>query len=371
MKIIVTYASAGAGHYKAARAIYGYFKEHCQQTSLEIIDILEKCLPLLRFSYTRGYLFLVKHGLFIWQFSFLITAFRPLRIFNRPIARIINRLSTKAFAEYLIQEQPDYIISTHFLPSEIAACLKKQKKINSRIITVITDFGVHPYWISEPVDNYIAASEYTKKLLISEHIEESKIRALGIPVDEKLLQPYDKNILCAKFKIQPDKFTVLISTGSFGIGPIEEIVRLLHNDVQILVVCARNKKLKLRLQRLVYSNVSIFGFIDNMPELMAISDLIITKPGGLTIAEILAMELVPILICPIPGQEMENARVIEHFGAGQGAGSLADIKNLVLDFKAHPNKIRQIKENIRKIKKPQALEELYNVVCKNSGGPGC
>ncbi|TRZ95041.1 hypothetical protein D4R78_04945 [bacterium] len=371
MKIIIVHASAGAGHFKAAQAIYNYFKEHCPQSDIQLIDILEKCAYFFRISYSWGYSILIRHASILWKLSFWVTKVRPLRRLTRPLARILNQLNTKEFSEYLISEQPDYIISTHFLPPEIAASLKNKQKINSKLITVITDFGVHPYWLSSPIDTYVVASDYTKQQLISEGVRDDKIKVLGIPVDAKFLKAEDKNTLCAKFNIIADKFTVLISTGSFGFGPIEEIARIIHNDAQVLVVCARNRSLKLRLEQKAYTNVKVFGFIENMSELMAAADLMISKPGGLTIAEILIRELVPVFVCPIPGQEMENAKALEYFGAGLSLNSLHDIRSMILDFKEHPRKLEEIKSRIRLIRKPRALEDLYDVVCKNSSGPCC
>jgi len=371
MKIIIVYASSGAGHLKAAQAIFGYLKQHCPSADIRIIDILDKSSFFFKANYSQGYLFLVKHALFLWGLSFWITAFRPLRIITRPIARFLNQLNTNPFVHYLIDEQPDCIISTHFLPPEVAASLKKRKKISSRLITVITDFGVHPYWITDSVDVYLVASDFTKEKLMREGIKEDKIRVSGIPVDAKLLQLENKEIICAKLNIRADLFTILISTGSFGIGPIEKIVGLLHNDAQLLVVCARNQKLRLRLEKLNYPGVKVFGFVDNMPELMSISNLMITKPGGLSIAEILIRELVPLFIYPIPGQEMENVRVLEYYGAGISISRLSAIKNTVLRLKANPGEIEKFKARIRELKKPQVLEEISNVVCKDSVGSCC
>ncbi len=371
MKIIIVHASAGAGHLKAAQAIFDYLKQHCPAADIRIIDILDKSSFFFKVNYSKGYLFLVKHALFLWGLSFWITAFKPLRSLTRPIARALNRLNTQPFAQYLIEEQPDYIISTHFLPPEIAAYLKKKKKINSRLFTVITDFGVHPYWITDPVDIYLVASDFTKAELMREGIKENKIKVTGIPVDVKLLQAENKQLLCEKLNIRSDKFTVLVSTGSFGLGPIEEIVRLLHNDAELLVVCARNEKLRIKLLKLNYPGVKVFGFVDNMPELMSVSSLMITKPGGLSIAEILIRELVPLFICPIPGQEMENVRALEHYGAGISISSVSAIRDTVLRFKANPEELEKFKVKIRELKKPQVLEEICNVVCKNSIGPGC
>lgn len=366
MKIFIVYASAGAGHFKAAEAVYNRIRDNCKGIDVRLIDILDKANAVFRFNYSWGYSHLITNMPYVWQLAFWITYNKALRFLTKPVASIINKLNTKDFAKILIQENPDFIISTHFLPSEIAAYLKKDKKITSKLVTVITDFQVHPFWIEPNTDLYVVASDFTKKLLVSEGIDAGKIREFGIPIDSKFLQEHSRKTLCEKLGISENKFTVLIVTGSYGIGPIEEIVDLLHKEIQILVVCARNKKLSERLKANDYQNVKIFGFVDNIQELMSVSDLIVTKPGGLSISELLSLELVPVFISPIPGQETANIEALKSYGVGIQAKDAADLKRIVLDYKEHPEKLRSIKERIKNIKKPNAAEELCNAVCEGS-----
>lgn len=366
MKIIIAYAPVGSGHFKAAKAIYNYFKEKKINIELRLVDILKDSNPFFRFIYINGYNFLVRHALWLWTSAFYITSLKALRPFVAFFHSGINRLNTKNIARTIIRDNPAFVISTHFLPSGIISHLKEAGKINSKLITVITDFGVHPFWLCRNTDLYIAASGLTKKELILEGVPEANIRESGIPVDPVFLVDYERETLSKKLGIESAEFTVLIVTGSFGIGPIKEIVSLLCGNAQLLVVCANNNKLYRQLKNKEYPRVKVFGFIDNMDELMAVSDMIITKPGGSSISEALARELAPLFISVIPGQEAENARVLEKYGIGMMASGPEQIREIVLDFKNHPDKIIKIKENIRKMKKPYALEELYDVVCKNS-----
>lgn len=366
MKIIITYASAGTGHRRAAEAIYNYFKENCPHHDLKIIDALQKTNFIFRKFYSYGYLFLVNHALWLWGFSFWLTSIKCLRPSTNILISVINRLNAKNLSDFLIKERPDFIISTHFFPSEIATYLKKINKLNSKLISVITDFGIHPFWILSGTDMYIVASNFSKEQLILKGVQENCIKDLGIPIDAKFLKIYEKNILCKKFNLEPDKFTILISTGSFGIGKIPEIMDSLYQEVQILVVSAHNKILYARLRKRNYPNVRVFGFIDNMQELMAVSDMIITKPGGLTIAESLAMGLLPIFITAIPGQESENAKILAKKSIGINIKDAASLKDIVLDFRDHPDKLKNMKEKINELKRPFAVKELCNVICQGS-----
>jgi processive 1,2-diacylglycerol beta-glucosyltransferase len=213
---------------------------------------------------------------------------------------------------------------------------------------------------------YAVASDSTKRLLTFQGIDDSSIIDSGIPVDPKFFEKYDKNILSEKFDIKPDKFTILISTGSSGIGEIEEVIEQLHDAVQILVVCANNKNLYAKLKKDNYPGVRVFSFIDNIQELMAVSDMIITKPGGLTIAESLAMGLSPVFITAIPGQETENVRILAMNHIGIRVKDISLVKDIVLHFKNNPEALKNARNKINEFKRPFAVKELCNVICQGS-----
>jgi processive 1,2-diacylglycerol beta-glucosyltransferase len=167
------------------------------------------------------------------------------------------------------------------------------------------------------------------------------------------------------------EFTILIATGSFGIGPFERIIRGLFLDVRIIVVCAGNKRLYCRLKTRNYPGVRVFGMIDNMYDVMAEADLIITKPGGLTISESLVMELIPVFIMAIPGQEEENARFISDSQAGFYLRDINALRALVLRLKKDKKEIARLQENISRVKKINVLKDISDAVCQSSPGPAC
>jgi processive 1,2-diacylglycerol beta-glucosyltransferase len=363
MKVLIIHASAGAGHRRAAEAIYNYLKEFHPELDLELLDALDKTNPIFKFDYTKGYSFLVHYAVLLWHWAFLVTDSRFLRPVSRWIARILNLINSQRLIRYLLEQNPGVIVSTHFLPSELAAGLKEKNRINSKLITVITDYGVHPFWISAGTDFYIVASDFTKARLALEGVGLDKIKVLGLPFDPKFLQKFERQDICRKLGIDPEKFTVLVMTGSFGLGPLEEIVGSLYQDCQLLVVCAGNKKLYARLQKKNFPNVKVFGFISNAEELMAVAQIIITKPGGATITEVLIRELPPVFISAIPGQETANVAALAGYGIGSSPRNLREIRSAVLDLKNNPQKLEEQKIRIREIKKPLACKELASVIC--------
>jgi processive 1,2-diacylglycerol beta-glucosyltransferase len=366
MKILFTYASAGAGHRKAAQALFHYFKLNSKGLDLVLVDVLDKISFLYRIAYTYGYPFLINRASWGWRFGFWLTSVQWLRPITKKFSLLLDIKNSSALVKFFVEEKADLIVSTHFLPSEICALLKANAKINSRLITVVTDFDVHPFWVHKDTDVYVVASGFTKKQLISQGVDEAKIREYGIPVDPKFFKVANKNTILKSLNLKTQATTVLVVTGSFGIGPIEEIVDLLRQEVQLIVVCANNEKLRLSLKKKRYKNVCVLGFVDNIQDLMSVSDIIVTKPGGLTSVEVLAKELVPIFVSAIPGQETANAYALSTYGIGISAEDPEQVKHIVLDYKRHPEKIKIIQENMREIKKPQAARDLFYEVCPSS-----
>ncbi|MCX5712546.1 MAG: glycosyltransferase [Candidatus Omnitrophica bacterium] len=365
MKIFVTYVSAGSGHKKIAESIADHFKHDFPQYDIRILDALTYTNTILKKIYSGVYDFLVKYAKWLWSVCFWLTDVTWLYPLSRTLMFISHRLTTQGFANLLLKEQPDIVISTHFLPSEIVSYLKDKNRLQSSLVTVITDFGAHSYWIQNRTGLYCVASTATKEILISKGVADNRISVTGLPIDEKFSAAYDRSKVRVKLQLEDNRFTALIMTGSFGIGPIEEIVTCLQGKVRFLVVCARNDLLFKRLNMLNLPDVLVFGFIDYVYELMAVSDVIITKPGGSTISEILAFELPPIFISAIPGQEYENARVLNEYKIGVTPRSVNELAEIILDYKSHPEKIAAVKASMKKVFIPHADSELVNAIRKS------
>jgi len=362
MKVIVAYASCGSGHTKAAEALYGYLKEHRKDVQVQLIDILDTTPYLFRLVYRQGYFFLVNHALFLWRFGFWFTKTGFLRSFSRRIGALINRPFTKRFTRMLISQKPDYCIATHFLVAEIAAGVKKRYDTGLRVFNVITDFEVHPFWISQGIDRYFVASELTKKRTLRFGVPERLIQVSGIPAEEKFLSAYDKKTLRAKYGIAPGAFCVFMTTGSFGVGPLEELVRLLQPHAHVLVGCAHNKALCRKLERDKWPNVRVFGFVNYVHELLAITDALVTKPGGLTITESLLMRIPFFFSMAIPGQEEGNIAVLKEYGLSGGIQKPHEIITSILRLKNDPQLSARLKEIMSQIRKPDAAKVICDAI---------
>ncbi|VAW19205.1 hypothetical protein MNBD_BACTEROID05-606, partial [hydrothermal vent metagenome] len=161
MKILCIHASAGAGHLKAAEALYDGLKKHTKH-DVFLVDALDYGVSFFKKMYRGGYIFMVSNIPFVWAIAFAILDWPPLQPVIRFARRIYNSIMTRKLHQYLVDEQFDVILSTHFLTNEVASALRRQGKIKSKIICALTDYDVHKIWLGSHVDMYAAASEWTK-----------------------------------------------------------------------------------------------------------------------------------------------------------------------------------------------------------------
>lgn len=357
-KILIVYATAGAGHRKAAEAIYKEAQKRNLQVTL--VDILDFTSSLLKYIYSEGYIFLIKRFIFLWRIIFYLSD-NLSGIFKIP-SRLFNQCAYARYLRFLQKERFDLIISTHFMATEITAYVKE--KLNTKLVNVVTDFCMHSLWFEKKADKYCVASDFVRDKLISFGVSDEKIVFTGIPIDEVFSTSFSRNETAAKLGVAADLFSLLIMTGEIGMGPIAKIIDMLKNDVQILVVCGRNKKLYDELKKINAPNLKIFGLVNNIHELMSVADVIITKPGGMTTSEALAKNLPMIFFAIIPGQESGNAKIIQGYGAGIIAKDAAKIEDAVLELKNSPQKLLSYKENTMRISHPDAAAKILDIALK-------
>lgn len=360
MKILVIYVSAGAGHLKAAEAIFHGIKKYTGHDAV-LVDALDYASPLFRKIYCSGYFFLISRLSWCWSFAFCLLDVRMLQPVIKKLRRIYNSFNARPLHYFLQREKFDCILSTHFMPNEIASALKESGRINSKIVTSVTDFDVHKIWLGECVDIYAVASDWTKEKLKRIGIDEEKIRVTGIPVDEKFLIQPDIGELKERLGVRKDIFTVLMATGSFGIGPIEKVINVLK-EIQVIVVCGHNEGLFQKLNRQKKDLVKIFGLVDNMHELMAVSDVMVTKPGGLSISEALVSQLPMIFFHPIPGQETNNIKVLKSYGIGISDCSIEKIAVELNKFKSSKDAFLTAVKKTKELARPEAVKDILSLI---------
>ncbi|MBI3601335.1 MAG: hypothetical protein HY209_00330 [Candidatus Omnitrophica bacterium] len=360
MKILVIHATAGAGHKKAAEAIYNGLLRHTTHI-VRLVDSLDYTNPFFKAAYPKTYVFLVTKLPMLWGFFFWLSDLALLQPLIRWIRRCYNASNTKALEKFLKDEDFDAIIVTHFMSAEVGAYLKRTRQIRAKVICVVTDFNVHRIWINQGTDLYTAACDDTKEKIISLGISPDQVFVTGIPTDEKFTVMTDRRQIREALKIDPQLFTVLLATGSFGVGPMEELVDLLKG-YQLLIVCGHNRLLYERLKSRINSKVHVFGLVNNMHELMSAADVMVTKPGGLSIAEALVKRLPIIFFSAIPGQETGNIKVLQKYQAASPQGSLMDIVDKIDDLSSSLQVYEAMQKKLEALAKPDAVRDIISLI---------
>jgi len=322
----------------------------------------------------EGYIKLVEHAPELWAHFFKKTDNpRLLRKLTR-LRRTLAHLTSKKFTAQLKRFKPDAVLCTHFMPLEILGRFKASDRpvraTPPLVASVVTDFEAHALWMEPAVDLYCVAAEETKGRLVARGISPEQVAVTGIPVAAKFSAAVQQAEVRKRLGLRDDLPALLVLGGGFGMGPVAQILRelsKLEKPVQILVVCGRNEELRREVAVQEHRHpTQVLGFVSNMQELMAISELIITKPGGLTTSEALAMGKPILVLNPIPGQEAANSDFLLEHGAAIKANRVEDLSfrlssllgspklaamAAAANALAHPNAAREVcRETLQRLK---------------------
>jgi processive 1,2-diacylglycerol beta-glucosyltransferase len=364
-KVLLLSASAGAGHVRAAQAIETAFKEVGGVREVRHLDTLEFTNKVFRHLYSKAYIELVNKLPAVpgWFYDKLD---KPWKNERRRLA--LDKLNTRPFVKLLREYRPDMIVCTHNLPAEIVSWLKAKERIASRQAIIVTDFDVHAMWLCHHYEQYFVAIDESRAYLEALGIPRGKITVSGIPIDPVFARRKDKHGMRLKHGLAPDRTTILLSAGGFGVGSVEPLVTSLlplQHSAQIVAICGRNEDLKERLDKLAAGinpgakvAVKPVGYTQEMDELMAASDLVLGKPGGLTTSEALAKGLVFAIVNPIPGQEERNSDHLLEAGAAIRCNNLPTLAYKLDRLLADPARFATMRANANDMARPNAAHDI-------------
>ena len=279
---------------------------------------------------------------------------------------MIHKFNTGKLKSLLDDFKPDAIVCTQAFPCGMVADYKKTFNLRIPIVGILTDYAPHSYWIYHNVDQYIVPSGETGDKLIADGIDPSKIKVYGIPIDSKFQVSFNKDEICARMGLDKNKPRVLVMGGTQGLGPIKELVRLLERsrlDLQLIIACGTNKKLYKWLKTGRYQKKTmVLPYAANIDELMQASDIIITKPGGITTAEALAKGLPMLIIHPLPGQEAMNTKFLLKEGVAVKAESPEDAEILLEELLENNTKLKAMGEKARTLARPDSSVKIANMI---------
>lgn len=360
-RVLVLSASVGAGHLRAAQAVELALKQLDPAAEVRNIDVLEFTNAAFRRVYGKAYLDLVNKAPHVLGYFYDLLDRPPSSQRKADRLRLaLEKLNMTAFLRFLKSEPWDIVVNTHFLPAELIAALRKSNQLTTPQFTVTTDYETHRLWVNQPCDHYFSATGEGAAYLRHWGVPANDVTVSGIPIHPAFSELKDRAACLSRFGLIGDRPIVLQLSGGFGVGPIERIFRgILEVDVpiEVVVVTGRNEKVKAQLEQVAIPpahRATILGFTDNMDDLMAVSDIVVSKPGGLTTSEVLASGAAMAVINPIPGQESRNSDYLLEKGAAVKINNVATLAYKLAPLLREPSNLARLKDNARKAGKPKA-----------------
>jgi processive 1,2-diacylglycerol beta-glucosyltransferase len=355
LRITVLSCTYGGGHHRVAEVLAQEFRR-LPGCMVEEYDYIETFIGHVYNAITTFlYIGSVRWAPWAWRWFYQATSAIP---YDSPMQRFINGLGKRRLTQFLETHRPDLVVCTYCVPAGAISELKLAKRTEVPCVTVVTDHAVHSQWIHPGVDLFIVSSEFVREGMVARGIPAERIRATGIPIDGRFTASGNRRALRLAHGLDADRPAILIMVGAANLLPqplaIEfyRVLADLPHAVQILFVCGRDERLRRAAQALasaVRNPVRVYGFVDNVYELMAMSDLMVSKPGGVTTSEALAAELPLVLVSPVPGQEEENVSYLTHLGAAVVAVTPAEVHGAVLDLVTHPDRLEKMREAAHRV----------------------
>jgi processive 1,2-diacylglycerol beta-glucosyltransferase len=385
MRILIATVTAGAGHLAAAAALQEAWRCSRPDDLLERVDLVEFFSPLHRKIHADGYVQLVQHAPELWGMVFEKTDTPKAARRLARLRRLFPSQSCMRFARYVRRFRPDVVLCTHYEPIETLAGLRAEARKGPRtprtwrkprnapvavdplIVSIVTDFEAHVLWMDSCVDLYCVAAEATKVRLVARGAAANDVLVTGIPISARFSAKTDPRAVRRQMGLRDDLPVLLVLSGGFGLGPVAQILEKLdrvERQLQTVVVTGRNEELRRELAAQDRRHPThVLGFASNMHELMAAANLIITKPGGLTTSEVLAIGKPMLIINPIPGQEAANSDFLLERGVATKVNRVEDLPYRIEQLLGG-QKLTTMAQAARRLGRPDAAQRICDAVAE-------
>ena len=368
MKVMILSITTGQGHHAAAKSI-GEALE-LRGTDVKIIDVYEQIDKHFSEALNKSFLLATKHTTKAYRavYELIDTKTTPSTKYSFPNA-LGNHIGIK-FEKFIDEFSPDAIICTHVLAAQVVNELKRRGKFTDiPTIGIVTDYTIHPLWEEVTNVEYVEiASEFISQRANIKGITNDRLLPFGIPIQKKFSVKRDRDEVRKELGLPVDGRVILVMAGSMGYGNMPAIISgILRFDESctILAICGNNKKLYNNLIKKEFpNNVKLYNFIDNVDVLMDSADCIVTKPGGLTTTESMAKGLPMIFVNPLPGQEDRNQEFFLNSGLALAVTKTFTIDEALFLLFNQPGRLELIREEMKKISKPNAADTLAEFVLK-------
>lgn len=366
------YVTAGAGHRRAAEAVAQALTAAFPEAEVSCRDLLDFVPSWLRRAYPGTYYLMVRHLAPLWGLCFRALDLPAVYALCQPIRRAWNLAMTRRFLRWLRRDPPDAVITTHFFPTDVVGACKRGGRLPSRFVVVVTDLYPHRFWFSGEAEAFVFGIGRGRAVARSRGLPPERLHVCGIPVDPAFSRHADAASLRRSLGLSAERLTVLVTSGGSTVGSFEAVVAALlrlesavPRRLQLLVVCGDNPGAVRRLSERAGRSAMparVFGFVDTMPDLMAASDVVVAKAGGLTVSEALARGVPMVLFHIIPGQEEANAEFVSRRGAAVLARTPAAAAEAVRRLAQDPRQLEALRLACAGLRRPQAAADIVSDV---------
>lgn len=369
--LIVTEEWAGSGHRMAALALQQALQEASAQSQVDVLDGLNTISPLLRKLSCVSYLGSLRYFPEAWDRLYARDRLLS-HALKKPLGTILGRRMLQRVIEQL---EPDTVVATHAYCLSALAEAKKQARHPFSLVSVCTDFHVNEFWIHPFIDAYVVANdEIGQQVSQRYHISPASIFPFGIPLRTPFAKESGrrKKEWRERLGLKGNQFTIMVCGGEGGYGKIKEVVERiiqLGRPLQILVVTGNNRKLQQALEqsigrRAMPHMVHVLGYIKEIWAYMGASDVIVTKPGGVTCSEALAMQTPMILFHPLPGQERKNSQFLREQQLAEEAKNVEEIAQILERWQSRQEDHQQRSSRMQQFSRPDAAYHIADMILR-------
>lgn len=373
MRILIFTAATGGGHKRTSKAMEDYFLRHIPGAEVRIVDAIKEVNKMVDKTICGSYEFMAMRAPKLYGVIYDSTQKEGLDI-SKPLSAVACRKLLPVITEF----DPDVIITTHPFAGEMVSHLKSRRKIDKPLISIMTDYGPHRSYLAKSVDAFIVPAPECVEPMVQMGVQRKKIHPFGIPVFDVFhpVQSEEIPVLREQLGLQtdPNLPTILLMAGSFGVTNILGIYKslmALEEAFQLVIITGRNQKLYDAFEQEIVDApkpVFLVFFTDVVQNYMQCSDMIITKPGGLTISEAIACDLPMVLFNAIPGQEEDNAEFLVNRGMAVRIGKNQNGAEVIQRLLHYPEKLDMMKKSVHAFDTSKSRVNLCGLVVSMAQG---
>ena len=349
----------------AASAVRAALLERDPQTSAQIVNSYKYAASIVSSVVSNGYIGMVKTIPQMYRFIYS-RAERATEV--GPFRNWTHQFTASHLRPLIARMKPDVVVCTHAFPCGVMSEYKKEFADSPPVVGVVTDFAIHSFWIHRNIDGYAVATDEMRNTLVARGVAANDIIVSGIPVNADFIaHSVDRSALREVLGMPQNRFSIVLMGGGLGIGPLEMMMKALdgiEEPLSATVIVGRNKRLHQRIlaaaQKVRYP-ARVLSFVDNVYEYMHASDVLVTKPGGLTSAEALVAGIPMVLVKPLPGQEERNTRYLVERKAAMRAKNEEDLTRKLGRFLRNPQQRETMLASIQRLAQPHAADDVVGL----------